>query len=349
MELVAPQVGMDPKTNRDELVFLIDRAQEMAYNKGTWWGMYKELSMRTTNNEVFLPYPYTNLISVNINGRPKLKRGVHYQFHQNGYGSIEECYNKRRGNWLTDVVDSGEYPLPFQPDYHKLQVRARTKEADGSAVTISGDNADGQVLTYIYDEKEAREQNIIGRPFSDCSICTTEDESDRLQYTKTVFGEVVPLEGRDVIYATSNFFTRVDSITKTPTLGPVDIYIDRKNHAEHVVTLQPEQTESVFRRYMLPDSCEEMRTVHVLAKLGEPSPLTHDNQELMIKSKMGLIYLAMWAFYEFKKMDRGSAQQYLEQGILALDEQNTENTGHNVQPIQVVNPETEVSHLYGFQ
>ena len=348
VEMIAPRIGKDPKSDRADILFLLDRAQEMAYNKGTWWGMYKEMHIRTSNSDVFLPYPYDRLVSVNVNGRPRLKRGVHYQFHQNGYGSIEDCYNKSRGQWREDVVDKGEYPVPWQPHGAHLHVRARTQEQDGSSVTIAGENTDGPVFTYYYDEEEAKSAGLVGKPLGECQVCTTVDESDRINYTKTSFGEVVPIQSGAVVETTS-YFSVIDSITKTPTLGPIDIYAVMGDFAERLVTLQPEQTESIFRRYLLPDSCENLECVHVLAKVSEPSPLHHDMQPLMIQSRIGLLYLTMSAHHEFNKMDPGLAQSYLEKGLLALDEQNTEKTGHNVQPIQVSTPETDVDRSYRFR
>lgn len=350
LNLVAPRVGMDPVTNRDQLLYILDRAQEAAYNKGTWWGMYKEMTITTRERDVYLPYPYTNLIAVNLKGRPQLKRGIHYQFHQNGYGSIEDCYSRdRRCMWDENVIDAGEVAVPWQPNGSPIHIRCRTKEKEGSEIKVTGTNEDGPVYTYFYDEEEANAAGVIGKKLGSCLLCSTEDQSDKLQYTKTVYGEVVPLEGNDVIIETANRFHTVDSITKSPSLGPVDLYANLGSHGELMVTLAPEQTESVFRRYILPDSCENLKCVHVLAKLGEPAPLSHDGQPLMIQSRMALMYLSLSMHYEFNKMDPNLAEIYLAKGILALDEQNTENTGHTVNPIQVHTPETDVQSLYGFR
>lgn len=347
---IGPRVGKDPVTNRTELIYILDRAQEAAYNKGTWWGMFKELNITTDGSEIKLPYPYTNLIAVNINGRPKIKRGMKYQFHQNGYGSIRDCYEKTRGaRWSESVIDGGEVAVPWQPRGHALHVRCRTKEKANTSITIQGLDEDGSVYTYFYDEAEAKAKGVIGKPLGDCKICSTTDESDRINHTKVVWGEVVPLEGNDVIIETNTRFHTIDSITKDPTLGPVDIFVSFGGEAQHLLTMEPEQTESSFRRWHIPDNCSELQCVHVLAKLGEPAPLAHDGQVLMIKSRMALLYLAMYAHHEFDKMEPQLAELYLARGLQALDEQNEQNTGHTVNPIQVITPEIEANNHYGFK
>lgn len=347
---VGPRVGKDPAVNRDELIYLLDRAQEAAYNKGTWWGMYREANIIAESGEISLPYPYTNLVSVNINGRPKLKRGINHQFHQNGYGSIRDCYDRTRGaRWSESVLDAGEVAVPWQPSGHPLHIRCRTKEKPESIITLNGTDEDGQVYTYVYDEEEAKAAGVIGKPLGACQICSTNDESDKINHTKTIWGEVVPLEGTEYIIETVSRFHTIDSISKSPTLGPVDVFVNFGTEAQHLVTLEPEQTESNFRRWILPQDCSDRQCVHVLTKLGEPSPLSHDGQHLMIRSRTALLYLALYAHYEFDKMDPALAETYLARGLQALDEQNEQNTGHNVCPIQVIAPEVYVNSKYGFR
>ena len=69
----------------------------------------------------------------------------------------------------------------------------------------------------------------------------------------------------------------------------------------------------------------------------------------MIRGRTALLYLALYAHYEFDKMDPALAETYLARGLQALDEQNEQNTGHNVTPIQVIAPEVYTNDRYRFR
>jgi hypothetical protein len=346
IDLAADKVGKSGSQNRSEILFLLDRAQETAWNRGMWWGFYREVKLKVWGDHIVMPQDFGVLYAINVNGRPTIPRNRWYEFHQNGHGSIEDCLGDKRCNWVRSVVDMGEQAVPFQPCGKKLHVRSRGCEEAGKFVVVNGrDHNDDEIYTYY-----AKEEASSGSSCASCDgRCYTKDEVANGAVTEyeTQYGERIPIKNEKIV-ETRTYFSHIESITKPVTQSPVDIWVTDGDSSELLVTMAPHQTTTSFRKYRLPDTCDNCRCVHVLGKINEPQPLSYDSQPLIIQSRAALINLVISADYEFNKRMPTEADAFLERGLKALDLNLAEKTGPRNLPLQIVTPDLGTREDYEF-
>lgn len=346
IELVAGTLNKDARQNRKEILRILDRAQEEAWNRGLFWGFYREMKVRVWGDHIVLPQDFSVLYAVNVNGSPAMPRNRWYEFHQNGHGSLEDCFGDNSCKWVRSVVDLGEQAVPWQPCGKKLQVRSRGCE-DGLFMTVAGTDQNEEPI-YSYWVKDA-ESN--GTSCSSCDgRCYTREEVDSGAATnyETEYGERFPILNGKII-ETANYFSTIESIRKPVTKSPIDIYVVNGSEAEFLLTMAPHETSTSFRKYRLPDSCSRHKCVHVLGKIAEPQPLAHDSQPLIIQSRSALINLAISAEYRYEKKMPLEADVFLESGLKQLDLQNAERTGPRNMAVQVMTPDVGTFEPYEFR
>lgn len=347
-KVIAEYVGAIWPENQDKLFKLLTLVNKRIWKEGTWWGMNAEFFVKSRigpQGEYYITCPpgYDILKAVNIDGNPTMQRDAYFQFHKNAYGSIE----KNCGNWTQAVVDLGEHATineisvgTKRPEKILIGACLTGKETGTSPVKfvrIDGEwDRDGKVWTY--EKKTWSERRIAGL--------------NEPELYDPIYGAKIALN--DTIRFVENIYWKsIRSITKDITVNPVEVYAIHADQTLQLLTvMEPHETMSKNRRYLIPDSCVKrtctctsstatcncVPIVHGIFKVSEPGAVAHNTQPIYTSDDEALISLAiaMKSLYTDRKPDE--AVPYLLNGVKSLEDNNRENQSNDQQTIQVTGP-----------
>lgn len=346
-KLVAPYVGMQWPENKDKIFSLLTLVNDRIWNEGTWWGMSKEFYVNTYQGPfgehyITCPPGYEILLAVNVDGVPSLQRGKWFQFHKNSFGDIDHCC----GNWTDSVVDLGEfatindiYPCPLARPSSPIIIGATVvgSEPQTPLLTISGSWDRGEpVYTFKNIERSSREIEVLNEP----------------RQLEPVYGMQIALNEK-IRMAENVWWKNVTAIKKDrKTVNRIEVYAfhqDTADDAEEgactctdqmqlLAVLEPHQLISRYRRYLVPKECGCPQTIHGMFKISEPDDICYPTQQIITRSREGLIAFAIAMDFKYNKKDPERAIPYLIDGIKALEDNNRENESKDTFPVQVTGP-----------
>lgn len=327
-EQIAPFIGRQWPDDKAVIYRILRLAENKAWNEGKWRNQTRELMVPIRCGKrgryIVGPYDYPVLLAININSKPRDLRGTHFMFHRNGDGQI---MNRNGCRWNQDVFDLGEFPIIDEEQINInsgviIGIRALGNPGPNEKVWINGSYADNQKV-FTYQLKEG------GVTACGCSI-----QKDSIDTTEGIALEVT----NQFHYICNIKFGSIESIHKTVTRTPIEVVaIDPvTNKAQLIATLYPGQTESIYRRYLLPDNlCRDTNCVHGLFKIKEQQQIISDTTSLTIANLEALISLAMSIDYIYYKKDLNQGANYFLQGISILDKNKSESDSPDLFPIQV--------------
>jgi hypothetical protein len=307
-KLIASKVNGCEQFGTDKLAELINRAEEMAWSSGLWYGIKACIDIRADEGRIVLPEPWGVLEGINVNGVPRQINSEWYQFSPNGVGSDVRC------DYWADALVEEEVPTVWMiHEGEQVGVKAKVPEDANCYVTIQGTNTDGNTIYRYFDETNCRERI----PGSD-------------------LGEKLAVQC-DGIVKTYNYFANngITNIFKPVTRGPIQVFAVGPRYIRKLVELPPSQTQSSLRAYRLPGVCSECNIIQALVKKSEPVVYTQDSEVLQIESKNALISLCLAAYYKWEKFDPEKSQYFFVDGINTLNGQIKEKNGGAQRQIQV--------------
>lgn len=330
-EAIAPFIDSSMQQNRERVFSIMKMALNYAWDKGKWFGMTAEFFVNTRcepkggKRYIFAPPGYSTLLAVNVDEQHPTLRDKYFIFHRNGPGDIKSPAHAHC-RWNRDVYDMGEYPNMHEinlyfPDGVLVGVRSLGKPGDDEYITFQGHDEDGSVISYEHKEP------------SKCS-CFSLSEDENAPVTRTVHGIRLKItEGFE--YINNVTFLGLTKIFKTFTRCPIEVrLIDSKNRTYITAILQPWERQSSYRKYYIPDSCGDC--VHALFKISRQPEIIDESQPLIINHENALLSLCKGMQLKFFKEQLVAGDQFLQQGIIFLEEDKRESESPTVFPIQVI-------------
>jgi len=331
-ELVAPYVDKSYPQHRSELFLLLRNAINKAWAEGNWWGQTKEFFVRVqtdeNGNKFFIsPTGYDTLLAVNVHEQPKLIRDRYFQFHRNGSGSIvKDC---GLNNWSEDVIDDGHSSTFVQlnikfPSGFMVGARSLGLEA-GASLRVYGDTTFGN---------PAITKRIIQQSTGLTCGCGI-SAKDPVAQIEADYGLSLPLN-KEFNYISDVLFNEVSSLKKSVTANVIQVLgVGTDGVAMPIAEILPHQTESRYRRYLVPNNCVCTTCVLGLFKVAKQDNIAFENQPLLIDNEEALISLCMgWhKFFNKQELDMGST--YILAGIAALEKETRELQSPMSTPIQI--------------
>lgn len=317
---------VDSSVDDDDLMELIGFADASLWSAGKWWGSEREVNVNVHGGMVAMPPGYGHMIGVNLNGRPIPITGRNHQWHLNGPGSSESC-------WDYNVLDLGEHPTSQNlRSPVRIGISISNPNDNGAEVIISGSDS-------------------LGRRIISEEATISKDECGELVET-TVYGEKLKIvKGR--IHMTSHSFADIDGIYKNTTRGQVDIWAvyGESVGVDHLATMEPGMISSGIRRYRLPDTCAEYYCVHALVKVDEPGEIVSHNQAIVTPSINAIVYETIAQDFLLNKKDVEKSEQFHALALRQLDQHLAEKRGHQATTIQMSGPgiEDQTDHGLFFQ
>jgi len=325
-QLIAPHVEKSWPEHKSDLYRILRLALNYAWNEGKWYGMSREyfVAVKTGDpHDYFIgPNGFDVLMAVNASGTPRLTRGVEFQFHKNGYGSIT-----KEGDcaWFEDVMDCGEGPLLQQLNIESMiGVRSLGPETGNVSVKIRGRYADGNpVYTFVADKINSQET---------CGCISSTNDEDII---KTIDGLEIPITEK-FTYISNICFKSIESITKDVTVNPVEVIaINGNGEGKMLARLEPYEVNSRYRKYIAPVGAICNGSVHALFKISPQAEINNESQPLIISNEEAIIALAMGIHKVYYTQEQTVGQNFLLRGINALEKQKREEEVNSNSPIQV--------------
>lgn len=324
--LIAPHVEKAWPQHRADLFRILRMALNYAWNEGRWYGMSREYFIATHKgnpHSYFIgPKGFDVLLAINAAGKPRLTRGIEFQFHKNGYGSVTK---EGTCAWFEDVMDLGESPILQQLNITSmLGVRALGPETGNPTVKIRGKyKDDNSVYTFVKEKITVQET---------CGCIASTDDNEII---KTIDGLEIPISEK-FTYISNICFKSIDSINKDITTNPIEIIaIDSTGEGKLLARLEPYEIESRYRKYIAPVDTICDNSVHALFKISPQGDINNDTQPLIISNEEALIALAMGIHKVYYTQEQTPGQMYLARGINALEKQKREEESGGHFPIQV--------------
>lgn len=327
-KIIAKYVNKSWPDDRKDLFELLEMAVNRAWSEGKWLGMTREFFVSTQkhadgSNYIIAPPLYPVLLAINVDGRPAAMRSQHFIFHKNGMGDIR---NGHGCNWSQDVYDIGEVSTLDDgtlacPEGFMVGVRCLGNPGEDEKVFINGSYIDG---THAYSY---RIQDAVRDP--QCNACT-------IEASQIVTDAAIPIDiQKGFNYICNIRFGDVYSIHKTPSRCPVEILAIRPDNSAFVLArMEPGQTKSAYRRYLLPDFlCRPC--VHGLFKVRKQPEIHSDTDEIIIDDKEVLISLAMGTYNLLSKQAPDIGAGYISNGVTLLEKQKRETESPEQFPIQM--------------
>lgn len=320
IRLVQSRINACQNYDRERLLDTIHLAQLRLWQSGKWWGSMDRLVVRIIEGRIVLPSEYGVMQAINWQGVPKMIHPIWYEFSPNGPGTAN-CWEH------TGIFDLQNVPTLFRI-FHGEQVFARSLSKNGeepdALVTVQGINSDGNEIYRYYQEDNCGAPEKKSDVGEQIAISTIQENG---QYSPA--------------YKTYNAFARdgITEILKPQTRGPVEIYAQGPRYARKLVTLQPNQTQSVLRAYRVPEGCRCGRYVEVLARKAEPERPQHDHEILQVQNPNALISACLSVYYLYDaSFDPQKSALYLTQALADLNGQLQENISPAQQRVQVWTP-----------
>lgn len=324
-KLIAPYIGRSWPTDRRVIFQNLKLAVNKSWNEGKYDGQTKEYEVpiysSCDGNFIVGPYSHNVLLAINIDFKPKTIRSNEFKFHKNGNGFIQ---NRQGCRWIQDVYDLGEFPT-MQKITDNFQfivgVRSLGMASPDEKIWIDGVYSNSDRI-YTYKKKEAGIET--------CG-CVSKQST-----VETVSGIELDIS-HAFNYINNIKFGDIASIHKTITRCPVEVMIIDPATGNGIVVarLQPNQTVSKYRRYMVPDSVCKNSCAYGLFKIREQEDIVSDTDTIIIDNEEALISLAMSIDYTYEKKNPQEGALYFLQAISILDKNKMQKSSPDEFPIQI--------------
>lgn len=324
-ERVASFIEKRWPADRKEIWEVLRLACNKAWQNGKWMGMAIEgyvpvLKDCDGQNYIIPPKDFPILLAMNTLKNGATIRDNYFMFHRNSRGDIR---NSPECSWNQDIYDLGYSPIRDRNNIISsgvmVGVRSIGPSGANEKVWINGGYGDGQ---QIYTYKKSTYGQSCG-----CQVKT--DAID------TVKGVELAIS-TNFNYICNLKFSDITSIAKTVTQSPIEIVvIDSFGNGNQVARLEPNERESKYRKYLVPNHLCGRKCLHGLFKIRQQEEITSGTDSIIIKNEEAIISLAMgaYAMYSKKNLEEGAA--YIINGISILDKEQFEESGPNTSPIQV--------------
>lgn len=307
----APFLGLSYENDRDRLFLYLSMAQKKAWSTGIYKGHLKSFDVETyeVNGHRYIktPHGFNVLMGLNLEYEPAPIMEGYFRFHHNGPGSNDQCFRDYGLSYYEFATLQG--PQINNPcDRFKLGV-LNTFDATGH-VCVTG-------------------LNELGHPVNTVSDGVSVD------------GVKFNFNGQHAMQQVENItWSQITGITKSPTIGPVEIYSIKNNDPKLIARLEPNQLRSLYRVYELPKSlCGCRGAVHGLFKVSEPEDISRPTDQLIVDDFESLLNLMMSVDQGFNTKDLNLSQAFMAKGISGLAEEERAGKGPTVAPPQFVGPE----------
>jgi hypothetical protein len=330
----------ESKGNHKKLLRVLSIVNSYVWKKGIWPGMTAQFKVRLNNKtgELITPHGYNVLLKVNVDGKPTSLGDEYFKFHQNGNGSLDECCGQ---NWSTKVIDLGYSPVIVQPNdpnacdcYHvAVSTDGNPNLEDGVPVSlVKGYHVEGdqEPEKVIHTRKTDKDLRLIGNPCKCEPVALTSISSEEI-----IEGVEFPLNGNFVLYD-DLCWGRVSGISKPVTDCAVDywaVHSVTKNFFR-IARLEPNETNSSYRRYKVPEQCCSYACVHGLFKISSPAPLGTFSQQLVFGDHECLIALSKAVDFLYYKNNSEASLPFFLRGLQCLEENYREEKGAQEHPIE---------------
>jgi hypothetical protein len=324
-KMISKFIGRSWPDNMEEVYEILVLGINKAWKEGKWLGMTAEFTVpvnKDINGRSYIigPPSHPILQAINANSLGTAIRDTNFMFHKNGYGDIR---NSEGCEWSQEVYDLGEAPYLENCKFMvcegvKVGVRAMGIPGPNEKVFVNGSFYGQKVFTY----KNGTISNAVGCPVDTDNI-------------NPVQGVEIPIT-ENFNYISNVDFTSITAISKTLTRTPVEVVaIHKDGPAFPIATLNPQQTKSGYRKYLVPTLMCNKRSVHCIFKIAPQEHLIGGSDMVIIDDMETLISLAkaIDSIYYKEQLEVGS--QYFLQAISLLDKNKREQESPNEFPIQV--------------
>lgn len=265
---------------------------ERFFVSGKWKGMLVEVDLDASEGYVTLPRRCESILGITVQKAPRTPFGRWYSFSPGGPGEVD--LSSYSGPDL--VIDLGDgYPTYVDSPYTSFRVRVKVPNAsdrnNGNYVLIKGTDSDGKA---VYDS----------------------DGSE---------GITLNLAAAD--NTTSQYFSKITSITKPPTLGYLTLWAVNSSNAEtEIGEYEPGETNVSYRRYKVTRAdTSETPTVRALCK-RRYVPVVSENDEV-IPGNMGALKLGLISLKYEDTNDLERASEYFTKALSLLNAELREQRG----------------------
>jgi hypothetical protein len=326
-QMVAKFIEKSWPNDREEVYEILTLALNRAWNEGKWLGMTAEFFVPYEEGPggdkfIIAPTSHPILLAVNVNGKPTTIRDNYFAFHKNGMGTI---INNSECKWSQDVTDYGTIPIINKNNINfkcgvRIGVRALGSHGEGESIIIGGQNVSGGAV-YTY------KQSTFGSP---CGCRYNPQER-----VETIKG--IELEVRDGFHYISNvLFYDIKSIAKTITRSPIEVIaIDIDGNATVIARMEPNQTESKYRKYLIPHNICKGHCIHGLFKIAQQDHIVNDSETLIINNMEAIMAFTMGVYMLYYKQNAEAGAGYILTGITILEKQRREEDSPSEFPVQV--------------
>lgn len=273
----------------------INELCERFFVSGKWKGMLVEVSLDATEGYVTLPRRCESILGITVQKAPRTPFGRWYSFSPGGPGEVDlESYSGP-----DVVVDQGDGFVTYKDSpYESFRLRLKVPNAsdrnDGNSVIIKGTDSTGKTV-YNSDGEE---------------------------------GLVVNLSASE--NTTTQYFSTITSITKSPTLGYVTLWaVDASNAETQIGDYEPGETNISYRRYRVTRAdTSEVPTVNALCK-RRYVPVVSENDDV-IPGNMGALKLGLISLKYEDTNDLERATEYFTRALSLLNAELREQRGGQI-------------------
>ena len=326
--LIAQFVNMRFPSDRESLYDILNLVAEKIWFSGKFYGSTKWFFVKVrSDGTIITPHGYNKLIGVKPDcKRPMTIKDETFIFHQNGptSSSFHEC------NLEMNVQSMGEFPTLLHPEkffsekknnnYIVSIVSPGSSDSEKTARIYCNDTNGNKIYSYHFNNEDDPNQDGI-------EILTAKDLD---KYEGIVEGIDYPI--RPNLFSYNNIsISSVYKITKEPTSSPVEFWLfqnDKKSRGVLMARLEPNETESLYNLYHIPNKCIREQWVYGLFKISKPQPIQYDSELFLTANRSAIINIAKGIHKTYWKDLPAEGRQYVNQGIRELaDELKEQKTG----------------------
>lgn len=312
----ASSLGLDPVTERDKIIDMIQRALELQENKGNWSPYMGTLDVVSDcDGNVVLPSFVDTVMACNVAGRPALFQNSWYQFHINGPGSGGSGpvagwpdgvgYSGGIGTGLQFTWQDGDFVPTFQPlpGWRTLVAICENPADAGLQLTIQGETADAYGNTKQALTSLGPNDPLIGIKIPFVANSASTDQS-------------------------ATQFRKVTSVIKPITKGYVKLLGISGIQGEIATVIgyyAPNETAPRYRRYIVNSQCAWVRVRYRRSSLN----FQYDHEVLPISSKQAMLFLLQsLRFYDAGDVQNGKIYENMAVQLIMEGQSMTDGPGN---------------------
>ena len=314
----ASSLGLDPVTERQKIIYYIQRALELQKAKGNWTPYMGTIDvMSDCAGNVVLPSFVEDVMALNVAGRPALFQSAWFQFHINGPGSGGSgpidgwpggpgySLGGGLGAGLQFTWQDNEFVSTFQPlpDWRMLAAICEDPADAGLQLEVRGITGDGlgntkQALTQLGPNAPL---NAVVIPLA-ANLATTDQSATQ--------------------------FRQITSVYKPVTRGYVKLLGISGAQGEQATVIgyyAPNETTPRYRRIVVNAQCAWVRCRFRRTTFQ----LQYDHEEIPIASVQAMMFLLQAIrYYDAGDLDRGTKYEAMATQLIMEAQSMTDGPGN---------------------